>query len=86
MYDFYVLSWYGGEYEDFFDADRNYISRGQAESAYAQMVKEAEEDDFYFGIRHIEMKKAHIDENGAIVPDSGEAIHVWERKEKEVDW
>ncbi len=75
MYDFYILYYAGGSYDESYDGDDVFVNREAAESAYAAKVAQAEagDDELYY----IELVHAHVSEDGAIVRDIGPAISYW---------
>ena len=78
-YDFYILSYAGGSYEESYGGDDVFVNREAAESAYAAKVAQAEaDDDDYHGLYYIELVHAHVSEDGAIVRDVGPAISYWQ--------
>lgn len=82
MFDFYILEWSGGEYEDTFEGSTVYVSREKAEAAFEKYVAEARVEDGYFSTDYIDLYKATLDEeSGAILRDSGNrgAIKSWFR-------
>lgn len=78
-YDFYILSYAGGSYEESYAGDDVFVNREAAESAYTSKVAQADDDELYC----IELVHAHVSEDGAIVRDIGPSIEYWPRFEED---